>query len=85
LRELLRRGLKVSRGNYRSLLQLFRIPKSDYKRFMNFLGTHDCRIDFREFRDPNAELGRFPRFVLPSLTPRDRASEDGTKPPENSL
>jgi hypothetical protein len=22
----------------------------DYKRFLNFLGTHDCAIDFREFR-----------------------------------
>jgi transcriptional regulator with PAS, ATPase and Fis domain len=70
LRELIRRGLKVSRGNYRSLLQLFRIPKSDYKRFMNFLATHECRIDYREFRNPTAEPSRYPRMVLPPLPPR---------------
>jgi transcriptional regulator with PAS, ATPase and Fis domain len=70
LRELIRRGLKISRGNYRSLLQLFRIPKSDYKRFMNFLATHECRIDYREFRNPTAEPGRCPRMVLPPLPPR---------------
>jgi transcriptional regulator with PAS, ATPase and Fis domain len=76
VRELVRRGLSVSRGNYRSLLQLFRIPKSDYKRFMNFLATHECRIDYREFRNPHAELGRFPRLVLPSL-PADTRDAEG--------
>ena len=67
LRELIRRGLSVCRGNYRSLLQLFRIPKSDYKRFMNFLASHDCGVDYREFRNPHAEPGRAPRVVLPTL------------------
>ena len=79
IRELVRRGLSVSRGNYRSLLQLFRIPKSDYKRFMNFLATHECRIDFREFRNPHTELARFPRLVLPSLQPRDQEADDGVQ------
>ena len=51
MRELLRRGLKTTRGNYRSLLTLFRIPKSDYKRFLNFLAAHDCGVDYREFRN----------------------------------
>jgi len=51
MRELLRRGLTTTRGNYRSLLPLFRIPKSDYKRFLNFLAAHDCGVDYREFRD----------------------------------
>jgi len=69
IRELVRRGLSVSRGNYRSLLQLFRIPKTDYKRFMNFLATHDCRIDYREFRNPHTQLARFPRVGLPPLSP----------------
>ena len=68
IRELLRRGLTVSCGNYRSLLQLFRIPASDYKRFMNFLATHDCGLDYREFRTSNAEppqlLRRSSRPVL---------------------
>ena len=51
VRELLRRGLQTTRGNYRSLLVLFRIPKSDYKRFLNFLAAHDCGVDYREFRN----------------------------------
>ena len=81
LRELVRRGLSISRGNYRSLLQLFRIPKSDYKRFMNFLATHDCRIDYREFRNPHAELARVPRLGLPPV-PRANESENGVVPTE---
>ena len=55
LRELVRRGLNVTRGNYRGLLELFRIPPADYKRFTNFLTTHDTRVDYREFRSPNSE------------------------------
>ena len=55
VRELLRRGLKTTRGNYRSLLMLFRIPKSDYKRFLNFLAAHDCGVDYREFRNAPVE------------------------------
>ncbi len=53
LRQLLRRGLMATRGNYRALLKLFGLPDSDYKRFMNFLAAHDCVVDFREFRIAN--------------------------------
>ena len=63
MRELLRRGLNATRGNYRSLLQLFRIPKSDYKRFLNFLAAHDCGVDYREFR--NGPQPSRPRAVSP--------------------
>jgi hypothetical protein len=38
---------------------------------MNFLATHECRIDYREFRNPTAEPSRYPRMVLPPLAPRD--------------
>jgi transcriptional regulator with PAS, ATPase and Fis domain len=69
LRELVRRGLSVSRGNYRTLLQLFGIPPDDYKRFMNFLATHQCRPDFREFRKANGELAHAPRPALLPLPP----------------
>ena len=69
IRELVRRGLSVSRGNYRSLLRLFGIPESDYKRFMNFLSTHDCRAEFREFRHGTGELTGEPRRLLPALPP----------------
>ena len=67
MRELLRRGLIASRGNHRSLLQLFRIPTSDYKRFMNFVATHDCGLDYREFRKASAEPSQFPRRTLTKL------------------
>lgn len=46
----IRRGLEQTRGSYRKLLPLFRIPDSDYKRFMDFLRRHHCNLDFREFR-----------------------------------
>jgi transcriptional regulator with PAS, ATPase and Fis domain len=50
LRDVIRRGLRTTHGNYRALLALFRIDAADYKRFLNFLAAHDCRVDFREFR-----------------------------------
>lgn len=50
LREVIRRGLQATGGSYRALLTLFHIDALDYKRFLNFLSTHDCRVDFREFR-----------------------------------
>jgi len=50
VRELIKRGLRATQGNYRAVLSLFGIEDGDYKRFMNFLGTHRCLVDFREFR-----------------------------------
>ena len=47
---LIRRGLEQTHGNYKKLLPLFRMPESDYKRFMDFLRRHHCNIDFRQFR-----------------------------------
>ncbi len=53
LRELVRRGLRESRGRYKALLKLFGMSSRDYRRFMNFLAAHDCGVGFREFRgDP---------------------------------
>jgi DNA-binding NtrC family response regulator len=52
LREVVRRGLAVTRGNYQAVVRLFGMPDTDYKRFLNFLGTHGCVVDFREFRIP---------------------------------
>jgi transcriptional regulator with GAF, ATPase, and Fis domain len=50
LRLLIGRGLSATRGNYRAVLQLFGMPETEYKRFMNFLAAHDCAVDFRPFR-----------------------------------
>ena len=57
LREVTRRGLRATGGSYRALLPLFHIDGSEYKRFLNFLAAHDCRIDFREFRPGNGADG----------------------------
>jgi transcriptional regulator with PAS, ATPase and Fis domain len=67
MRELVRRGLAATRGNYRTLLKLFGISSRDYKRFLNFLAAHDCRADFREFRNGTVEVRRRPRPILPAL------------------
>jgi len=70
MRELVRRGLATTRGNYRALLKLFGMSHRDYKRFLNFLAAHDCRADFREFRNGAPEVARRPKLVLPPLPPK---------------
>lgn len=50
LRGIVERGLVATSGSYRSLLLLFGMPESDYKRLHNFLAAHDCALDFRPFR-----------------------------------
>jgi two-component system response regulator HydG len=47
---LIRQGLERTGGSYKKMLPLFRIPESDYKRFMDFLRRHHCNIDFRGYR-----------------------------------
>ena len=64
VRELIRRGLTETRGNYRALLQLFGMAPSDYHRFHNFLTAHDCKVDFRAFRSGNAAASVPPKMVL---------------------
>lgn len=67
IQELVRRGLRATRGSYRGLLQLFGMQSADYQRFHNFLAAHDCKVDFREFRtsDQAPEVER--RSVLPPV------------------
>lgn len=50
LRDLVRKGLQEARGNYRIVVRLFNMDAVDYKRFLNFLRTHDCQVSFKEFR-----------------------------------
>ena len=69
MRELVRRGLATTRGNYRTLLKLFGMSPRDYKRFLNFLAAHECRADFREFRNGVPDVPRRPRLALPQLGP----------------
>src|SRR5262245_4645004 len=78
IRELVRRGLSTTRGNYRSLLRLFGMPASDYKRFLNFLAAHDCNVDFRAYRNGTAPTGpmRAPRLLPPLADGRGTTQGD---------
>ena len=82
LRELVRHGLSVTRGSYRSVLELFSIPASDYKRFMNFLATHDCRVDYREFRTMKGGAPRARRSILNLLPPLDEPKTGSAASPQ---
>ena len=70
LRAVIRRGLRATGGSYRGLLPLFGIDGLDYKRFLNFLSAHDCRVDYREYR-PGGSAYASPDTVTPkpSTTP----------------
>jgi DNA-binding NtrC family response regulator len=61
VRELVRRGLTTTRGNYRALLPLFGVREDEYKKFLNFLTTHDCSVDFRPFRNGESGCASAPR------------------------
>ncbi len=61
VRELVRRGLTTTRGNYRALLTLFGLRDDEYKKFLNFLGAHDCTVDFRPYRYGDGEGSSSPR------------------------
>jgi transcriptional regulator with PAS, ATPase and Fis domain len=74
MRELVRRGLTVTRGNYRGMLKLFGMLPRDYKRFLNFLTAHDCRADFREFRNGVSEVPSRRELVLPALPTKSTRS-----------
>ena len=78
LRELVKRGLATTCGNYRALVKLFRRPTKDYKRFLNFLAAHDCRVDFREFRTGNEPVPT-PRPPKPVVDDAERSAERPTK------
>jgi transcriptional regulator with PAS, ATPase and Fis domain len=70
LRETVRRGLRTTEGSYRRLLALFHVNRTDYKRFLNFLAAHDCRVDFREFRSGDvAAAPHTARVSLRSVSP----------------
>lgn len=55
VREIIRRGLQHTQGNYRKLIELFHLPAADYKRFLAFLYQHDCHLAFHTFREPRSE------------------------------
>jgi transcriptional regulator with GAF, ATPase, and Fis domain len=52
---LIRQGLAQTNGSYRKLMAHFKIPETDYKRFMDFLRRHRCNVDYRQYRKHNDE------------------------------
>jgi DNA-binding NtrC family response regulator len=91
IRELVRRGLATTGGNYRAMVRLFGMGEGDYKKFLNFLTAHDCLVDFHEFRsmpaadeagalpaDPQAKLD-FAKRRMASM-PRKEPVRFGTHP-----
>ncbi len=51
VKDLVRKGLKEARGNYKIVARMFNMEDSDYKRFLNFLRKHACQVPFKEFRE----------------------------------
>jgi transcriptional regulator with PAS, ATPase and Fis domain len=74
LRELVRRGLRESRGRYKAVLGLFGMSSDDYRRFMNFLAAHDCSVAVREFRKGES-LPEAPAMMPPSFSIEDSREE----------
>jgi DNA-binding NtrC family response regulator len=50
LRALVRQGLELTRGSYKSVAQLFNVPPTDYKRLLNFLRKYQCHLPIHDFR-----------------------------------
>jgi transcriptional regulator with PAS, ATPase and Fis domain len=66
VRDLVRRGLSVTAGNYRAVVHLFGMPTTEYKKVLNFLAAHDCMVDYREFRQgsPRPDVHRGDRTEI---------------------
>lgn len=77
MRGLVSRGLAAASGSYRTLLQIFGMDEQDYKRFMNFLSTHDCTVDYRVFRKAGVDPEPYVDRVRP-LVPRLAESESSS-------
>jgi DNA-binding NtrC family response regulator len=49
VRALVRQGLELNRGSYKSLAQMFNVP-GEYKRLLNFLRKYQCHMPIQDFR-----------------------------------
>ena len=50
LRWIVGEGLERTHGSYKILVELFNMPRTDYKRFLSFLRKYDCHMPFQQFR-----------------------------------
>jgi DNA-binding NtrC family response regulator len=80
VRELIKRGLTATNGNYRAVLKLFGMKESDYCRFHNFLNGHGCKLNFRVFRSGQGKLAARPPRVAALLEPPAEPADTSTEP-----
>src|SRR5688500_12739253 len=50
VRDLVRKVLEESRGNYKIVSRIFNMQAHEYKKFLNFLRKHDCQLPFKDYR-----------------------------------
>jgi DNA-binding NtrC family response regulator len=69
LRTIVRQGLQMSNGSYKTLVQMFNMPSEDYKKFLAFLRKYRSHMPIQEFRSARA--------AMPETGPlRSRAASD---------
>jgi len=56
LQAVIRRGLELTRGNYKNLLSLFNLPQLDHKRLINFLRKYQSHIPIQRLQSVPAVL-----------------------------
>jgi hypothetical protein len=66
VRALIRQALELTRGNYKSLAQLFNVAP-EYKRLLNFLRKYECHMPIEEFR--SKPLSVHDTLARPHLSP----------------
>ena len=76
-----RQALSQTSGNYRAALRVLRMEPGDYKRFLNFLSTHNCTVDFREFRSGQSQRERTiePLLKIPAAAARRERDSAATE------
>jgi DNA-binding NtrC family response regulator len=50
VKDVVRKGLEASGGNYRVVARMFNMDAGDYKRFLSFLRKHHCQLPFKHYR-----------------------------------
>jgi len=77
VRELVRKGLTATGGNYKALIKLFGMPETDYKRFLNFIAAHDCRVSARNYRGGQSpEPSRVPDIAAALASHQEQRRRD---------
>ncbi|HEY7173098.1 MAG TPA: sigma-54 dependent transcriptional regulator [Vicinamibacterales bacterium] len=66
LRRIVTLGLEQTRGSYTLLVQLFNMKPDDYKRFLNFLRKHQCRLPYQNFRVAGGRLSTESDEITPA-------------------